>query len=619
MCGIAGIVSRGTLDVYQAKFAVREVLERQIHRGPEGVAVGHIGHCVLGHCQLSFQAIGRNCQPYFTRNGDAAIVMNGEIFNLDSLRARYGGELNLKTDSDSELIGELYQVLGNDLFKELNGMFAIAVYSLQDKSLTLARDRLGKKPLAYMIEGDRIVFSSEMSSILVARQVNRVSRQAVAAFLTFNTIPSPLTMVEGIRKVEPGHFLTFSPDGIDEVGYWRMSNLPASKEASRSIGCSLSELLQDATHRRIQDNVQYGSLLSGGLDSALITSIASKALGPTSLPCYSVGFPTSHRHNEAAAAQQTAEYLGCPCSLINVDATSFRDAAGIVLRSVDEPNADSSLVPQFIASQVASSEVKVLLSGDGADEFWLGYNVFAWQRYLGTKIGRSAFRCFASLAKFLLGSADWEKAIRSCDEQKPELRYYRAICGISPDLISLPLDTHGLDSAIASFVSNARPDSDEQRLQFGMIAVFLRSGILQKIDQTSMLNGIELRSPFLDEMIVDYSLSIPTNSKISIRALKMHVRQAARKSLPRSIAMRRKKGFRCPIDGLLRSRVLRELVDDSLLARSSPVSGVIPRDGVERLLSEHYEQRSNNGKLIWSLLCLGLWMQHRGLRLGEGE
>lgn len=615
MCGIAGIASRSRLDVGRAHALVQRMLMAQHHRGPEGMSVHSMDRCMLGHCRLSFQSIGSNTQPYVTRSGHIVISFNGEVFNIESLRTKYATQISLHTSADSELIGELYELLGNSLFKELDGMFAIAVFDCRRQSLVLARDRLGKKPLAYAMDGDRLVFASEISAIQHANPNYRLSLQGTAAFLAYNSIPAPLSMLKGVTKVRPGHCLEFQPSGTTEQAYWTMSTLSASYDVGAAIGRRLAGLLKDATCRRLQDNVRYGVLLSGGLDSSLVASVASRAVKASALPCFSASFPSVKRYDESRFARRAAGLLGCPHIVVPVEPQSFRDATEVVLSRIDEPNADSSLVPQFMVTKAASATVKVLLTGDGADEFWLGYKAFAWQQYCGNALGRSLIGFLARLAALASSrrSGDIYKVLAASKEEKPELRFYRALT--SQNLLHFPLlvDDEQLKTEISEFVNSGKPDSDVQRLQFGMIAVFLRSGILQKLDQTSMLNSVEVRSPFLDNEVVDYSLRIPSREKSSIRRLKIRVRQAASSFLPRALAMQKKVGFRSPLGSLLRSPAMREYLSDNLLRDSSPIVNLITRAKLEQLIKEHNERQSDNSRILWASLCLCVWMQARGI------
>jgi asparagine synthase (glutamine-hydrolysing) len=506
----------------------------------------------------------------------------------------------------------------------LTGMYAIAIYDAIRDEAILIRDRLGKKPLCYFVSADCLVFASELNALRAHPSCpSEIDAGVLAAYLTFNSVPAPGTLLRHVQKVPPGSAVTVRKGRQQLWRYWE-PHLEVDARAAVSPADIHANLVRAVRERMAVDG-SMGVLLSGGIDSSLVAAIAARESKAT-LFTYSARFPDAASFDETRHALHAASALSTRHTIVDVSLPSLAGAALAILPSLDEPIADHSLLPTVLLCRRARRDVKAILTGDGADEFVMGYGIFQATAaidaivrvvprkrlaQLFTWIGRRdrsesnlSFRHVVRLlAQSIMAPAERQFSLAAAafvpqdwrDILTPEI----GACA-TPDVFS-ELDR----------VAVAHPNANRaELLQLGMICHFLRDVILTKLDRASMLESIEARSPFLDDALVEQFLRMPFRMKMHRFHTKRVVRLIARDYLPRSLTRRRKQGFRVPIARLLRSE-LREFLRDSLSFRAVRDSNLLRPSKVGQMIDEHLSGARDHHRQLWSILCLQAWANRR--------
>ena len=632
MCGIGG-----KLYLDPARPVEPEVLERMsavlAHRGPDDAGTYCQGAVGLVHRRLSIIDLSpAGHQPMANEDGTVWIVFNGEIYNFLELQpalARRGHVFRSKTDT--EVILHLYEEHGVDCLRHLRGMFAFAIWDARRRQLLLARDRLGKKPLAYQWDGTAFRFASEVKAILQDPALTpRPDPGALSRYLTFGYVPSPGSAFQGIRHLPPAHLLVWR-DGLVEVSrYWclRRDQAPAQSEPA---WCEEAlARLEEAVRIRLVSDVPLGAFLSGGVDSSAIVAMMSRAPGPTKT--FSIGFGEPE-YDELAAARVVAERFGTEHHELVVRP----DAAGILpvlAWHYDEPFADSSAVPSYYVARMTRRHVTVALNGDGGDESFGGY-----ERYAALRLAAAADRWpgMAPLRGVLrAGLGLWPRTGRRGSllargrrfleglGEEPARRYGRwmgyflegekaRLC--TAEFLGAAGAADDLEPLLAALGESGATDPADMAMAAD-VALYLPDDLLVKVDIASMANSLEARSPFLDHPLVEFAAAIPADLKVRGRATKLLLKRALQDLLPEATLRRPKRGFGVPIDHWLRHE-LRELVHDALLAPRALARGLFHPAVVRRLLDEHARGKANWHSLLWNLLMLELW--HRTHVDGDGK
>jgi len=628
MCGICGIVGlNGAAGFGQPDIA--RMCDALAHRGPDdsGFQLNDFksesgpGRVGLGHRRLSIIDLAKGHQPLSNEDGTVWIVFNGEIYNFQELRpALIAQGHRFRTDSDTEVIVHLYEQKGADCLQELRGMFAFAIWDSSARSLFLARDRIGKKPLCYRVEKDRILFASEIKSILQAGGVPReLSLEALHHYLTYQYVPHPLTMFQGIAKLPPGHYLTWK-DGRAEVReYWRPTCRPEPLKEAECVE-RVRELLTESVRLRLISDVPLGAFLSGGLDSSIVVGLMAK-LSNAPVKTFSIGF-AEKRYDELEYARAVARHFKTEHQEFIVRPNAVEIIPKLVWH-YDEPFADSSAIPTYYVSQITRQHVKVALTGDAGDEGFAGY-----PRYRAVKLGLWFDRLPGFLRRALAGKY-WQRLPVSVEQKTkrrrlrrlfealdlpPKERYVRW-CAIFDDGRKAALYSPELRAALAP-VSSAKifeeeyakaPDADF--LAATMFVDFMRylpDDLLFKVDIASMAHGLECRAPFLDHKLVEFIGRIPTDLKLRGFTTKYLLRRAFGEMLPPEILHRPKMGFGVPISDWFRGELqgyLREtLLDPATLRR-----GYFAPEYVRQLVEDHVAARADHGYRLWALLMFELW------------
>jgi len=621
MCGIAGFVESADVErrlgADEARALVRHMCQVIRHRGPddEGALVEPgIG---LGMRRLSIIDVAAGHQPIDNEDGSVSIVFNGEIYNFQELRRDLEASGHrFSTNTDTEVIVHAYEQWGAGAFPKLRGMFGLAIWDRRTRRLVIARDRVGIKPLHYATAGGRLYFGSEIKSILCAPDLPRdLNPDALDHYLSFLYAPRDASFFARIKKLPPGHTLTWQDGAITIERYWR----PATEETFRGSEAEaveqLEHVLADAVRAHLVSDVPLGAFLSGGIDSSLVVGLMSRVSG-TRVKTFSIGFGEPQYDELAYARQVAARYATDHHEdVVTPDGISILDA---LVSHFDEPFGDSSAIPTWYVSQLAARHVTVTLSGDGGDELFGGYDrylqdprVAAIDRYAPPAIRRVA----GLVASRLPQGARGKRFLRHI-ASSTRGRYVDAVGFFNAD-DKASLYSSGLRASLSPvdpeqrvltvFDRYADLPWASQMMRFD-IETYLPEDILTKVDRTSMAHSIESRVPLLDNDVIDFALTLPASMKIRNGRRKHVLKEVAARYLPAGLIDRRKQGFGVPLDVWFRGS-LRELFSDTLLSARSLARGYFEPSYLRQLLHEHVSGRRDHALRLWQLVVLERWHQ----------
>lgn len=622
MCGICGLVGG---EPGAAERVVGEQLSRLHHRGPD--ARGHFSETrgTVAQNRLAVIDLLTGDPPMTNEDGTVAAVLNGEIYNFREIRERLARDGHrLSSRGDTEVIAHLAEVATPvEVARQLDGMFAFAVWDERRQRLVLGRDRIGKKPLYYWSSGGHLVFGSEIKAVLVDSAVpRRLDPGAIPAYLTFGYVPTPRTFFEGVVSLPPGHVLSFEPGGEPVIErYWAPPI--TGVEGDARLDCSLEEaarevrsLLEAAVARRLVSDVPLGAFLSGGIDSSAIVGIMARQLDRP-VQTFTIGFDDRDGFDERPYARMAAERH----STDHHEFVVHPDAVDLVERLVwhhDQPFGDSSAVPTFLLSEMTRGHVTVALSGDGGDELFAGYERFAAglmaDRYaaLPGLFRRGTQRALDMLpADALRGRAASLQRFARVAEQGLPGAYRSWISYIGEADRAALLDGPGDDWAFCDYQriwdASAGAATLDRLLDLNL-RTYLLDDLLVKADRTSMAHGLEVRSPFLDPQLLAYTSRLQPSLKARGWTLKRVLKAAVGDLLPPEITNRAKRGFGVPLDRWFRED-LRTYLGSTLGAPDARVSGHLDTKAVSRMIAEHHSGRRNHGHALWTLLTLEVFLR----------
>ena len=612
MCGICGIVEKsGNLVDVQV---LRQMTHAMIHRGPDDDGYYASPSVGLGFRRLSIVDVNEGHQPLANENETVWAMLNGEIYNYKQLRDDliHRGH-RFATNSDTEVIVHLYEEKGISFVKELRGMFAIAVYDEQTRKLYLARDHFGIKPLYYCDTNDTLVFASEIKSILAHPEVRpAVSMQALWNYMSFQYVPDPDTLFQGISKLPPAHYLVYEDGRTSVHAYWKAEFNPDYTKPLSYFVEGIESHLRDSVYAHLTGDVDVprGAFLSSGIDS---TSIVALMREKQSVQTFSVGFENSLREmNELSFARQIAHQLGTEHHGIEISQKRYQDELQRLIYFQEDPVADPSAIALYFVAEVASSFVKVVLSGEGADEIFGGYPIYHEPRSLQLfehlplslrqGLGKLAHRLPDIKGRNFLqrGSVPVERRfignanIFSDDAKREFIR----ISEMEDNIVNsfYVTDPH---------YQSTRHLDDITRMQAVDMHTWLPGDILMKADKMSMLNSLEVRVPFLDVELFSFAATIPSKYRVTNGTTKYALRQAVKNIVPDFVYNRPKLGFPVPLRQWLRGDMLGFVRD---VIHSSQTDHLIDADYVENLLKLHLEGY-DHAREIWTVLNFMLWHQ----------
>jgi len=616
MCGIAGIVSKDRGARIDGA-TIRAMCDAIVHRGPDDEGIYAQGPVGLGMRRLSIIDLAGGHQPIFNEDRSIAIVFNGEIYNFSELRPeleRRGHRFT--TNSDTEVIVHLYEDMGPACVTKLRGMFTFALYDRTRDKLLIGRDRLGKKPMHYALAGDRLLFGSEIKSILaVAPELARIDHQALLQYMYFGYILDPLTAFLPIRKLPPGHLLEFERGELRIQQYWDLPQYATySPSSEEECLVEMERRLAEAVRIRLISDVPLGALLSGGTDSSIVVALMARASSDP-VKTFSLGFKQAD-FNEAPYARLVAERFHTDHHELILEP----DIVGTVeklTRSLEEPFGDSSMLPTYFISCLARQHVTVALSGDGGDEVFAGYDryrtalhdrAFPWvpewtrslyrnhihQRLPYSVPGRS-------LAYSI--SLPWDKRYAEDVSLQPIFRELRLL---SEDVLARAEQDDPLN-ALHHYLERAPAKDPLSRLLYLDSKTYLPGDILTKVDRMSMLTSLEVRVPILDHVFLEWATSLTPEWKMRGGKQKYMLKKLAQRvGVPREVLDRPKQGFALPLVHWTRHD-LKDMIMSVLLEPRTLQRGYFKPEAVRQLLDEHFRQRRNHSGRIWRLLAFELW------------
>ncbi len=623
MCGIVGIANAGS------RGANREILQRMneaiVHRGPDEDGFYVNENVGLAMRRLSIIDLAGGQQPIYNPDKTALIVFNGEIYNFQELRADLEKQGNkFDTNSDTEVILHLYDKYGADCVQHLRGMFAFAIWDKRDKSLFIARDRVGKKPLLYSHQPNgNLIFGSEFRALLEHPDISReVDFEAIDNYLSYLCVPAPLTAFKQIRKLEPAHWLRWKDGEIKTERYW-------SPDFSKKIKISQPEaeeetlrILREAVKLRLISEVPLGAFLSGGVDSSVVVALMAQESSQP-VKTFSIGFEEQD-FSELKYAKQVAAHIGAEYHEFIVKPDAL-EVLPILVEHYGEPYADSSAIPTFYVSKETRKFVTVALNGDGGDESFAGY-----ERHAAMRLAENYHRLPAFVRKSLIETAvnlvptseikksrmrDAKRFLQAASLPKTE-RYFRWMSTFNRDAkkelytreFTEQVSNQNPSRFLEEWFANANGSGILDATLLTDQMTYLPNDLLVKVDIASMANSLEARSPFLDHKVIEFAASLPENIKMKRFETKSLLKKVAAKLVPPEVVYRRKMGFGVPIGNWFRGE-MKDFVREVLLSEKCLKRGIAKPEIITRYVHEHTNSERDHAFQIWTLLMLELWFQ----------
>ena len=626
MCGICGFFQAGQ---GADPVVLKRMSGRIAHRGPDDEGFFHDRDTGLATRRLSVIDLATGRQPLASRSGDCWIAYNGEVYNFAELRRELAGRgYSFRTQSDTEVVVNLYEEFGLEFVKKLRGMFAFAIYDRKNRRLVLARDPIGKKPLYYSPLGNGgLVFASEIKAILEFPGIDRaLDPEAVDLFLTLEYIPAPLSILKTVRKLPAGHMLVCADGKAELSEYWDVQ--PGT--GSRPFGAARDEflgLLEESVRLRMVADVPLGAFLSGGLDSSAIVAFMSR-ISRQPIRTFSIGFEEKS-YSELPFARLVAGRFATEHHERTLKA-DIRLLVQELAGCLDEPLGDFSNVPTLLVSRLARETVKVVLSGDGGDEVFGGYEHYRAQR-LARWIDAAPLRPLRSLAGGIgrrVPPSGLKKGVVSRGKRfanglafSPRNRHFRWMMHLTPVQKTSLYEPGFLQEAFLQDLPEREPFRrffERSRLFPGSdqdlyldLKTYLADDIMVKVDRMSMAASLEARAPLLDTRLVEFAFSLPPQWKVRGNTGKWFFKEAMAGILDPRILRREKQGFAIPIKNWLRTD-LKELMLETLAEDKIRSLGLFSYPCVKEMIDEHLQRRDDHSHRLWSLIQLQLWHDHFG-------
>lgn len=623
MCGIVGFVNADGSSVD------RPVLERMCdaiaHRGPDDDGFHVDKNAALGMRRLAIIDVAGGKQPIHNADRTKWIVFNGEIYNYQEIRRGLDERGHrFYTNSDTEALLHLYDEYGPDCLNHLRGMFAFAIWDEKEKTLFIARDRVGKKPLLYShkANGD-LIFGSEFKALLEHPSISReIDMQAIDSYLSYLCIPAPQTAFKQIRKLEPGHWLRWKKGEIETRRYWLPDFSKKLKISEEEAIEETTRILRESTRLRMISEVPLGAFLSGGVDSsAVVALMAMESDKP--VKTFSIGFEEQD-FSELKYAKRVAAHVGAEYNEFIVKPDAM-EVLPILVEHYGEPYADSSAIPTYYVSKETRKHVTVALNGDGGDESFAGYERYAAMQAaeLYTRVPAALRKLFIEAPVNLLPTSeirktrarDLKRFLKAASLPRKE-RYFRWMTTFTgeakdelytKDFAAATAGAHAEDLLDGWFSkANGSGLLDATLLTDQM--TYLPNDLLVKVDIASMAVSLEARSPFLDHKLIEFAASLPENLKMRRFETKYLLKKVAARLVPKEVVYRRKMGFGVPIGSWFRNE-MKEFVREVLLSERSLSRGIVRPEVVLRYVNEHLNAERDHSFQIWTLLMLELWFQ----------
>ncbi|MDO4523336.1 MAG: asparagine synthase (glutamine-hydrolyzing) [Eubacteriales bacterium] len=605
MCGIAGFVGK--------KQEKEEILGRMMdaikHRGPDSEGKYTTEDVAFGFRRLSIIDLESGSQPMFNEDGEIALIFNGEIYNSPELRERFKAKGHVFSNrSDSETLIHGYEEYGEKLVHELRGMFGFAIWDNRKKRLFLARDFFGIKPVYYAMIDGNLVFGSEIKSILEFPGCPReVNEEALEEYMSFQYSNLPETFFKGIYRLLPGHYLTYGNGELNVTQYFDPQLNPVSKDSQEELVKKLTDVLEDSVEKHMLADVEVGAFLSSGVDSSYI---AAKYSGKKT---FTVGFfDKNNQYNETHYAEQCAEYLGLENYSHTITEEEYWGEMPKIMYHMDEPLADPAAIALYFVAREAAKQVKVVTSGEGADEFFGGYTIYReplslrWVDWLPKSWRVAVAKLAERMPEGMKGRSYLIRASRSVQER------FIGNANIFTTqerkmLLKRPTKAPSPQELLASKYKNMRNFDDTTKMQYIDLTNWLPGDILLKADKMSMAHSLELRVPFLDREVFEVARQIRTGMKLKKHTTKFAFRRVAEPCLPEFTTNKKKLGFPVPIRVWLKEDGGYGRVKEAF--QSEAAGRYFHTERILRLLDEHKNGVRDNSRKIWTIYTFLVWYQ----------
>ncbi len=584
MCGIFSITGKNIQKTNTSKISL--MLASLSKRGPDDHGVLEFPNCILGQTRLSIIDLASGHQPMRDNKHDVAISFNGEIYNYKELRSELESKGHIfSTKSDTEVILKAYTEYGNNCVDHLDGMFTFAIWDEEDQQLFMARDQFGKKPFYYAFDDNKnLLVASEIKTLFASGQIKgEINPSALDHYLKFMYVPPQETIYKNIHTLAPAHAAIFRDGYLKIWRYWSLKHKPIDigyDEAKIKI----KELFKKAVQKRMVADVEISSLLSGGVDSTLVTAYAQKEMDRP-IKTFTVGY--GDYTNELPFAEEASRAIGTDHYALQVNG-EFTDELVRVMSYFDEPHADSSDFAQHMISRFAGEKVKVVLTGDGADELFMGYGWYWRQFNLSSR--------YHTIEKFFTEPFKAHLNHISIFSDRERARLWRSSFHPAPFV----LPTEFKDSSLSS----------TEKINLFDLNVYLPGQLLTKIDRMSMMNSVEVRSPFLDTDLAEFVFNLPVEYKMNKNGGKIILKDILEEIMPHKFVHRRKQGFGAPVKMWLKEPAFKKLTRDTLLTPNAQIYRWLKEDVVRNMLEKFYDKKDDAYHYkIWVILCLELWLQ----------
>ena len=618
MCGICGKINLDTSHAV-APGEIEAMRDTMVRRGPDAGGLYVDRYAGLGHRRLSIIDLEASVQPMSNEDGTVWIVFNGEIYNFHELRQELIGRGHrFRTAGDTETIVHAYEEFGADCVTRLRGMFTFAIWDARTDTLFMARDRVGVKPLYYTLTDQSFLFGSELKALVADehfRATRQIDEEAVHSYLSFLSVPDPISIYRGVRKLPAGHVLTLKRGQVTLHRYWDVSFEAEEGIATEEWEARVLDALQEAVKIRLVSDVPLGAFLSGGIDSSTVVALMARVMDRP-VKTFSIGF-SDKAFNEASDAKRVAEHLHTDHTELILAPSVARFVIPELVEHFDEPFADASAIPTYYVSKLAREQVTVSLSGDGGDELFGGYpwrQVRPWyQRHL-SRLPQPVRAGIRLMTGALPAGARGANYLRRIDI--PYERYILDAMAVFDEQDRRALYSAGFADAtrhvdpyrhqLSNFAGKAGRGWDEKMMQYDL-KTYLPNDVLTKVDRMSMRVSLEAREPLLDHKLIELAARIPSHLKIRNGVGKLILKKVMAPYLPAEVLQKRKQGFSVPLGAWLRTDLRGDILDT---LRGGNQHGFFDRRAVDRLTDAFFRGDDSRNYQVWTLYAFELWYRN---------
>lgn len=599
MCGIVGIVGKEK----NKETTIKNMADRIIHRGPdaEGYYVDNL--VALGHRRLSIIDLSSGNQPMFNEDKTKVVIFNGEIYNYIELKSELESKHKFKTNSDTEVLIHGYEEWGSDLPKKLRGMFAFAIWDSKEKTLFCARDNFGIKPFYYYQNEDTFLFASEIKSFLEHPKFKKeLNKELIGPYLSFSFTPTTETFFKGVFRLDPGCFLTYKKGVLEINRYYEIEFKPEKREYKEVVE-SIGKTMESSVNYHMLSDVEVGSFLSSGIDSSYIVSLAKPD------KTYTVGYDLP-KYNEIEYAKDLAKRLNIKNKSKKITKKEYKKIIPKILYHMDEPSSDPASIMLYFVSELASKDVKVVLSGEGADEFFGGYNNYReevdlkWYNKIPYPIRHLAALIFSLIPEF---SGRNFIVRRGTSLEEDYIGVNKVFSEKERKKVLNCSDVIRNKSLTKPFFKSVKGKDNLIKKQNIDINFWLIKDILQKADRMTMANSIEGRVPFIDIEVFKEASKLMESDKVTKKNTKVALRSAAKKVIPNEAYKKKKLGFPVPLREWIRDDDFYEEIKNTI--NQDFVAEFFNQKYVIKLLDEHRNRKRDTYKKVWTVYCFIKWYE----------